>query len=174
MLRRVSYFLAALAVFFGGVVYASAQGETFTGCLTPGGDLKNVALGDGPAKGCTGSSVEVSWNAEGPQGPPGPTTNEVVYVASERQPIPRNTAGNLNDVTQARATCPAGTVVIGGGFTLEPSEAFDNELLSGWNVGVVENAPDPYNNEWVVEIGSSGIQQTDLTLGAEAMCLATE
>lgn len=71
-MRRLGMLLAAVVVFFGGVVYAYARGEVFTGCLTPGGDLKNVQLGTEPTSPCKGSSVQVSWNVQGPIGPQGP------------------------------------------------------------------------------------------------------
>jgi hypothetical protein len=61
-----------MVVFFGVVVSATAQEETFTGCLAPGGNLRSVAIGDAPMTECQGSSVEVSWNVQGPAGPTGP------------------------------------------------------------------------------------------------------
>jgi hypothetical protein len=53
-----------VALSLGGlVIYASAfqqdQGTTLTGCLNPGGDLKNVAVGDTPSKVCAKNETRV-------------------------------------------------------------------------------------------------------------------
>ena len=72
-MRRYVMLVVVLAVgVVGGVAYAQQEADTFTGCLTPGGDVKNVALGSAPTKECTGQSVQVSWNIEGVTGETGP------------------------------------------------------------------------------------------------------
>ena len=49
-----------------------AAADTFTGCLTKNGKLRNVAQGDEPRRPCRGKSTEITWNVEGPKGDPGP------------------------------------------------------------------------------------------------------
>ena len=49
-----------------------AAADTFTGCLTENGKLRNVAQGDEPRRPCRGKSTEITWNVEGPKGDPGP------------------------------------------------------------------------------------------------------
>ena len=70
-MRRVGVPFAGILIFLGGLAFANGQGDVFTACLTPGGGLKNVAVGDSPTAPCRGNSTEVSWNAQGPPGPPG-------------------------------------------------------------------------------------------------------
>lgn len=158
MLRRVSLLLVALGVFFGGVVYANAQGEMFTGCLTPGGDLKNVALGDGPAGECKGNSFEVSWNVQGPTGPQGPAGPEGPpgtfdsYVAQQSKTVP---VGSIQNVFVA---CRPGDVAVGGGFKAGPNDfdipwsrpaqaagtAIPGEPALGWDVGILLHESPPF------------------------------
>jgi hypothetical protein len=57
-----------VSVFLSG---AAAAQNTFTGCLTRGGSIVNVAIGSDPAQPCRGSQIQVSWNEQGPQGPQG-------------------------------------------------------------------------------------------------------
>lgn len=75
--RRRSWLLILIAVvmLFGALLgAASAQDAdvTYTGCLTNGGSLTNVAIGEDPAKPCAGNQIEISWNMSGPEGPIGP------------------------------------------------------------------------------------------------------
>lgn len=66
--------LLAVAVLFvaGGVALVTGQADSqkFTACLTAGGALVSVALGDDPARPCSFGQTEVSWNQEGPPAPP--------------------------------------------------------------------------------------------------------
>lgn len=57
----------------GGVVMAQGGSGTdsFTGCLTNGGSLTKVAVGDEPAKPCKGNQLQVTWSQTGPPGAPG-------------------------------------------------------------------------------------------------------
>ena len=50
-----------------GAAFATG-GNTYTGCLTPGGNITNVAIGTEPAKECKGNSTQISWNEQGGQG----------------------------------------------------------------------------------------------------------
>ena len=60
--------IAALTALGAG---SAAAADTFTGCLTKNGKLKNVALGDEPRRRCRGKSTEISWSVEGPKGDTG-------------------------------------------------------------------------------------------------------
>lgn len=73
--RRLPLALIALGAVgvASGIALAGpgGNGDTYTGCLTGGGSINKVAVGDDPAGPCRGNSVQISWNAEGRQGPPG-------------------------------------------------------------------------------------------------------
>lgn len=43
----------------------------YTGCLTKDGTLVKVAVGSAPKQACSKTERQISWNAEGPQGPAG-------------------------------------------------------------------------------------------------------
>lgn len=49
----------------------SALADQYTGCLTPLGKLRRVAIGTEPARECTAAQVEITWSEEGPAGPQG-------------------------------------------------------------------------------------------------------
>jgi hypothetical protein len=56
-----------------GAVYAMTNGgNTYTGCLDPGGTIIHVAVGDEPLQKCAPSHTQISWNETGPQGEQGP------------------------------------------------------------------------------------------------------
>lgn len=57
----------------GSVVMAQSpsNGNLYTGCLNPGGQIKDVVIGAAPLKPCGGNEVQISWNETGPVGPPG-------------------------------------------------------------------------------------------------------
>jgi len=61
---------AALTALF--LVFTNGQATEFTGCLTRGGKIINVAEGTSPKRACKFKSMQISWNLEGPPGPPGP------------------------------------------------------------------------------------------------------
>ena len=62
-----------LGTSLGGAAVAQSPVDTntYTGCLTNGGRIKNVAVGDSPRKACKGNQTEITWNAQGEQGPQG-------------------------------------------------------------------------------------------------------
>ena len=65
--------LGVLMTIGAGAVFATTSGgNTYTGCLDPGGTIIHVAIGDQPAKECARSHTQISWNETGPQGPQGP------------------------------------------------------------------------------------------------------
>lgn len=74
-LSLVFLFMLAAAV-LTGVAYGQDSGMTYTGCLNAGGNINKVAIGNSPAKPCSGNQKMITWNAVGPQGPEGPTGPE--------------------------------------------------------------------------------------------------
>lgn len=63
-MKRVLVFAVVLGLAFAaGASVAQTGGDRFTGCLTPGGDLKGVAVGLDPLSECRGQSTEVSWSS---------------------------------------------------------------------------------------------------------------
>jgi hypothetical protein len=55
--------LFAMTVLTG---FSQAQEQTFTGCMSENGKIKNVTVGDEPLKPCKENQVEVSWAAVAP------------------------------------------------------------------------------------------------------------
>ena len=77
-LRDVAVVLSALVVVSavgataGIAISTTDDTTTYTGCLM-NGQLKDVAVGDSPARPCRKNAEEVSWNAQGPPGADGTT-----------------------------------------------------------------------------------------------------
>lgn len=65
---------AVLAGGLGAVALGDGHvdGPSYTACLTRGGQLVHVAIGDAPARRCAKDSTAISWNSAGTQGPAGP------------------------------------------------------------------------------------------------------
>jgi hypothetical protein len=72
-MRKLTIFivLVALLAIGGTVVAAMENSNTYTGCLNIGGNLHSIAIGDEPARPCVDDQLQIQWNAEGRQGPPG-------------------------------------------------------------------------------------------------------
>ena len=51
---------------------AAADGDTYSGCISPAGYLANVAVGEEPAKPCDDDATLIQFNQVGPQGDSGP------------------------------------------------------------------------------------------------------
>ena len=64
-------FVIFASVLFGALA-SSAQASLFTGCVSPGGDLKNVAEGEEPLKQCGKKDTLTQW--ETPEEEPEPVT----------------------------------------------------------------------------------------------------
>jgi hypothetical protein len=111
---RILALPVALGVLFamvlGGV--ALAQGTTFTGCLDAKGTLGRVAIGTEPAYPCKQGEQEVSWNEQGPAGPPGSGGATVATLELE-------TFGNVcpddTDYHTIGSGCPGGQFATAGG-----------------------------------------------------------
>jgi hypothetical protein len=99
----------ALAVIGTGVGVARiTDGEKIHACAhKKSGDLRVVA---DPTE-CKPSEEAVSWNREGPPGPPGTNSLQVVHETTD---VPTSEA-NRNFIL-ASALCPSGMSATGGGF----------------------------------------------------------
>lgn len=72
MITLLAVMLLTLGLIGGAALaVSSSSDEEFTGCLRDNGNLDKVAQGDDPARPCTGSEQQVSWNKEGPAGEDG-------------------------------------------------------------------------------------------------------
>lgn len=82
--KSSSLLLVVVGTLFGSVLAGTALGsvsaepaedsalaDQYTGCLTPLGKLRRVAIGTEPAHPCTAAQVEITWSEEGPAGPKG-------------------------------------------------------------------------------------------------------
>jgi len=58
-MNRLIVGIAAILLF--GVMSTPAQSAIVTGCVSPGGDLKNVAEGEEPTKSCAKNDTEIQW-----------------------------------------------------------------------------------------------------------------
>jgi len=72
--RLFSALLASVvAVGLVGAGAAVAQdGDTYGGCISPTGDLINVAVGNEPSQPCDADATQITFNETGPQGEAGP------------------------------------------------------------------------------------------------------
>jgi len=71
-MRRLTLLGLTMALLVAsGVAVATNHSDTYTGCLTAGGSVINVAIGSDPAQMCGGNQTQISWNETGPQGPQG-------------------------------------------------------------------------------------------------------
>ena len=115
-------FGAAVIVAIGaGFALANGGGNMYTGCLTSGGAINKVAIGEDPARPCEDDQTEISWNEEGPQGPIGPAGADGT-VAPVYQVTAFKGRANLGEAVAnnkfADATCNAGDQLISGGIAL--------------------------------------------------------
>lgn len=101
-----------------------------------GGQGSNGSQGANGAQGPAGPQ-----GSAGPQGPPGPTGPAHAGVVTNAVTI------NPNAATGASVTCPSGSVVTGGGFSVPPS-------------GYVVYADQPFGNGWFVAVQTRGVQDT--------------
>lgn len=146
--------LCALGLVFVGMAIAQPESDTFTGCLTDAGKLKKVALGDEPAKPCSGSETEVQWNATGPPGPPGPPS---VLSAEQRTTHGTSTGGHQ----VFSSDCEPGETLSGGGYSVG-SIGFADKVFT--------NAPVDEDTWMISVINDSGF---DIDVWVTAICLST-
>ena len=102
---KLSILSVAVALFLAaGPVHAE-----LTGCLTPGGTLIHVAVGESPLIPCTGQSVEVTFGA-------GLTAGDFYEVLTRA--VSEVFAPQVPQTFIAE--CNPGDVVVGGGFAASP------------------------------------------------------
>lgn len=90
-------------LFFFAVGFVSAKAASYTGCLTKGGDIVNVAIGSLPKKPCNDNQKQISWNEIGPEGPAGP----------QGEPGPQGPPGEPGGNPHFGQFCPTGQALIG-------------------------------------------------------------
>jgi hypothetical protein len=126
--RVVVPLIATVAVALGaGIAFAGiGGGNVYTGCLTNGGTINKVAIGNSPAGTCDGNSTQISWNQEGQQGPQGiqgiqgDQGDQGVFPSVYERSARVNVSGR-QDVT---AFCSAGDTALSTGY----AGAFDSTL----------------------------------------------
>lgn len=145
-MNRRAFLLAVLLVLGTGAValaaIPSADG-TIHGCRdNRTGTLRVIDAEAGQT--CTSRETALTWNQTGPvgpAGPPGPAGVSGYEIVSAIADVPARGAG------QAQPTCPAGKVVLGGGFelssapyvfnlTVQSSKPQFNGAVYSWLVGV--------------------------------------
>lgn len=153
---------------------STSAGGTVNGCyVKTTGSLRVIHPGQSGTQGhCTTSETPISWNQVGPQGPRGPQGLpgvQGVQGAQGIQGVPgvsgyQEVKAVADPVLpgsgqQAAATCPAGTVPLGGGF------------FAGGPVEVLLDGPAPFDSpptSWSV-IVQNPTSET-LTLTVYALC----
>jgi hypothetical protein len=118
-------FGAAVIVAIGaGFALANGGGNTYTGCLTMGGAINNVAIGEDPARPCRDDQTEISWSEEGPPGADGQdgadgadgTVAPVYQVTAFKGRLSLGDAVANNKFVDAK--CNANDQLISGGIEL--------------------------------------------------------
>ena len=105
------------AMVLGGV--ALAMDTTFTGCLDAKGTLYRVAIGTEPASPCKAAEQQVSWNEQGPAGPPGSGGATVATLELETF---GNDCPDDTDYHTIGSGCPGGQFATAGGEIISAEE----------------------------------------------------
>jgi hypothetical protein len=128
---------AALAVALAVLAAVGAAGAQSAGVIracvnTNSGAVKIVGSGDG----CAGSERLLTWNVQGPAGPQGPLGPAGASGVTGLETVTRvvTLPPGAGSVVHANVTCPAGKVVLSGGYRLWSPEAA---------VQVTANHPNP-------------------------------
>ena len=142
---KIAVLAVMVVLVIGGATIALANnGNTYTGCLTPGGTIIHVAIGGQPAHECASSHTQISWNetglagadgadgadgvdgvdgvdgadgADGTDGADGADGADGDFSGWEIvtvQFVPNTWAPG--EIKQLSAFCPSGKKVLGGGF----------------------------------------------------------
>lgn len=96
----------------GGIAVAGDDDPIYACAQKTNGQLRVIDAGEQ----CRPSEVPLSWNAVGPQGPPGVLG---FYRVEQVSPVPPNTNG-----ASSTAYCKEGDIAVGGGFALEPHQGW--------------------------------------------------
>jgi hypothetical protein len=160
--------IAGTALLFGALLMTAGVAvgngtDTYTACVTPGGELTSVAIGDSPTKACRGNSVQISWNAEGSSGADGADGADGTDGAEGAEGVegPAGEKGDKGDPGPASgaasqvvwgadssalstAVCPTGTFAMGGGFFMTNDSPPFASFPSTASAGVApEGSPAP-------------------------------
>ena len=108
MMRKLSIIAVALVVLAAGnAALAASHGDSYTGCLTPGGKIVKVAIGTSPAGNCSETQTQITWSETGPTGPTGATGPQ--GPAGPEGPIgPQGATGETGATGPGGAVGPAG------------------------------------------------------------------
>jgi len=180
--HRLGTFCALALVVVGVGSVASASIPTtdgvIKGCYDPRSAYVRVI---DPAMGqtCTTSEKSLDWNQTGPEGPAGPAGPEgPAGPAGPEGPagvggfdrVGRGEAcagtcsGQSGTYLEARAACPSGMTLVGGGFDVVPKSEVGKSAVQ-----IQRNGPDPSSETWVVGINIPARSLYDLK--AYAMCV---
>jgi hypothetical protein len=131
LMRKITIFGVIIALLaFGGTALALMENgnTTYTGCLNPGGNIHSVAIGDEPARPCVDDQLQISWNSEGPQGPPGVSeawaTDKCMSYGCEEPDILTPDSGWKNIWFM---DLPEGSYVLNVSIFAHPPVIFDDE-----------------------------------------------
>ena len=184
MKRQSIVFLAVVAtLLLGGIVMAqSVNGNTYTGCLDPGGTIIHVAIGDQPAKACAPGHTQISWNETGPQGEQGPTGPQGPEgPAGPQGPEgPQGPAGGLQlqtvrifgdsgeinpgqEVVYQAGPCPVDYRAISGGFQQAMNSPIPNTYLDLIYEAAVASGS-PAQEYWQFKLANRTDQVADVLL----------
>lgn len=149
-------------VAFGGLAQAQPDTQTFTACLRSSDQLHGVAIGEEPARACKANEQQVSWNAVGPQGLPGPAGPE--GPRGPEGPVgPAGPTGSDGTLVLAGQRCAPGTVLVGfdmaAGLVCEAITTLTspNGL---YEVGVDDAGAFLRSATAAVRVGSAGVEVT--------------
>lgn len=178
----VAVLVAAVGLAAGGVAYATIpdSGGVIHGCYQKNeGQLRVIDPSAGGA--CRSSESALSWSQTGPQGPQGPNgpAGPAGPQGPQGAPGPAGQDGVSgyttvqdsydlapNEFDDAGTFCPAGDVVLGGGYRITP----DNLISSRDNVHVYESAPAGGSTAWSVSAGNENTGNESVTLTVFATC----
>lgn len=152
---RIIVLTALAALLITGIALAMGDnGNTYTGCLDPGGTVIHIGIGDQPLKECAPTHTQISWNEtgpagadgvagadgadglEGPEGPAGPAGADGAQgpEGPASGAASKVETGNASSALST-AICPDGTFAIGGGFYMindsPPFASFPSTSVAG-------------------------------------------
>lgn len=175
--------LAVSALLFGSAVsLASSPANTIDACVMNGSSFIR-ALETGQS--CRGNEKPLSWNAEGPMGPPGatgvpgpsgdpgpagpPGLSGVGSVRGEAGTLP---TGVLRPSVVVSATCPEGKVALSGGATVDMDGAF--AVLGSPVVAAGESAPTGWRSFVTTASGAALPSSSRVSATAFAICASAD
>ena len=125
LILRILAFAFALSLLF---VAGISKSDTFTGCLSNGGKIKNVAIGSAPARPCKDNSQQISWDSE-------PPTALAVNcpLDSIQDAVDQAEAGTPLTITVS-GTCTEEVVITTSDVTVQGNNIIDDHVVGGFTV----------------------------------------